>query len=160
MRFAWLFAALMPTALMVGACAHEATRPQVAKITCPYDLSAVKAKLVTPYPKLVEFIGQKEMDETLNEPVDQMISENGGIDAAISGTNQTIQEYKDILNDQASARHDFKIDGKTDAWIDTYMSAVKDGITINQAFVDAVECRKAQGGYVPEHTIKPGSASG
>jgi hypothetical protein len=30
----------------------------------------------------------------------------------------------------------------TDKWIDTYLLSVRDGITINRAFVEAVKCRQ------------------
>jgi hypothetical protein len=115
-----------------------------APVTCPVDLSFVKSELVTPYPKLEEFIGKDALDATFSKPVDEMIKEGGGIDPSIAGGERHVAEYQEILKNEAVMRVNFKKNGMDQEWIDTYFLSNKDGLTINQAFVDAVKCRAAQ----------------
>jgi hypothetical protein len=122
----------------------EQPAPPPAPVTCPVDLSFVKSELVTPYPKLEEFIGKDALDATFSKPVDQMIKDGGGIDPSIAGGERHIAEYQEVLKNEAVMRENFKKNGMDQEWIDTYFLSNKDGLTINQAFVDAVKCRAAQ----------------
>ena len=118
--------------------------PPPAPVTCPTNLSFVKDKLVTPYPKLEEFIGKDALDATFSKPVDQMIKDSGGIDQAIAGGERHVAEYEEVLKNEAEMRVQFKKNGMDQDWIDTYFLSNQDGLTINQAFVDAVKCRRDQ----------------
>ena len=115
-----------------------------APATCPVNLSFVKSELVTPYPKLEEFIGKDALDATFSKSIDQMIADSGGIDPAIAGGEHYVQLYQEVLKNEAEMRENFKKNGQDQEWIDTYFLSNKDGLTINQAFVDAVKCRAAQ----------------
>jgi len=123
-------------ALLAG-CAHT-------QETCPATLAYVKDRLVTPYPELEKFIGKEALDATLNKPIDQMVAESGGIDNSIAGGERHVKEYQDELKDEKARRTELKNEGMSDAWIDTYILSIKDGVTINQAFVDAVKCRQTR----------------
>jgi hypothetical protein len=112
--------------------------------TCPATLAYVKERLVTPYPQLEEFIGKDALDSTFSKPVEQMITESGGVAASIAGGERHVQEYQAVLEDETQVRAEYKKAGMTDEWIDTYFLSIRDGVTINQAFVDAVKCRQAQ----------------
>ena len=111
---------------------------------CPKDLSFVTAQLVTPYPKLEAFIGKQALEATLHKPIDESIVRGGGIDRSIQVGEGQIKEYQNILDNAAQVRAEDEKAGMSDEWIDTYLSSVKDGITINQAFVDAAKCRQAR----------------
>ena len=134
-RAAW---AVLAT-LLLAACASQAPAPR----SCPKDLSFVKDKLVTPYAELEAFIGKQALDATLHKPIDEMIKRGGGIEASLAGGEDTIQGYQDILDHADQTRAEYRKGGMTDKWIDTYLLSVRDGITINQAFVEAVKCRQA-----------------
>jgi hypothetical protein len=127
--------------------AETATTPDqgaAAPAACPETLAYIKDKLVTPYPELETFIGKAAADATFSKPIDQMITESGGIEASIVGGEHHVKEYEDELKDVDARRAELKQDGMSDDWIDTYFLTVKDGITINQAFVDSVKCRQAR----------------
>jgi len=126
------------------ATAVEPPAATPAPATCPVNLSFVKSELVTPYPKLEEFIGKDALDATFSKSIDQMITDSGGVDSAIAGGEHYVQLYQDVLKNEAVMRENFKKNGQDQEWIDTYFSSNKDGLTINQAFVDAVKCRAAQ----------------
>ncbi len=115
-----------------------------APVTCPVNLSFVKSELVTPYPKLEEFIGKDALDATFSKSIDQMIADSGGVDSAIGGGEHYVQLYQEVLKNEPEMRENFKKNGQDQEWIDTYFLSNKDGLTINQAFVDAVKCRAAQ----------------
>jgi hypothetical protein len=115
-----------------------------APVTCPVNLSFVKSELVTPYPKLEEFIGKDALDATFSKSIDQMIADSGGVDPAIAGGEHYVQLYQEVLKNEPEMRENFKKNGQDQEWIDTYFLSNKDGLTINQAFVDAVKCRAAQ----------------
>jgi hypothetical protein len=83
-----------------------------------------------------------------------MIADSGGIDPAIAGGEHYVQLYQEVLKNEAEMRENFKKDGKDQEWIDTYFLSNKDGLTINQAFVDAVKCRAAQN-PAPSPTTSP-----
>jgi hypothetical protein len=130
-----------------------------APVACPVNLSFVKDKLVTPYPQLEEFIGKDALDATFSKSIDQMITDSGGIDPAIAGGEHYVQLYQEVLKNEAEMRENFKKDGKDQEWIDTYFLSNKDGLTINQAFVDAVKCRAAQN-PAPSPTTSPTATGG
>ena len=109
---------------------------------CPATLAFVKPQLVTPPADLEEFIGKAELAETFNQPIDQMIAKDGGIDRSLAGAERTVAEYKKILADSDQVRRDYHAAGQTDHWIDTYLLSVQDGVTINQGFLDATRCRQ------------------
>ena len=109
---------------------------------CPATLAFVKPQLVTPPADLEEFIGKAELAETFNQPIDQMIARDGGIDRSLAGAERTVAEYKKILADSDQVRRDYHAAGQTDHWIDTYLLSVQDGVTINQGFLDATRCRQ------------------
>jgi hypothetical protein len=129
----------LPAALLMAACASQAPAPP----SCPKDLSFVKDKLVTPYAELEAFIGKQALDATLHKPVDEMIKRGGGIEASITGAEAQIEGDQDIVDHPDEQRAEFRKEGMTDKWIDTYLLSVRDGITINRAFLDAVKCRQA-----------------
>ena len=135
--------------LLLSACADLTGRPTPPK-QCPKDLSFVTPQLVTPYPKLEAFIGKEALDSTLHKPIDQSIVHGGGIERSIRMGETQIEEYRHILANADQVRAEDKKAGMSDEWIDTYLSSVQDGITINQAFVDATKCRQARG--QPEQT--------
>jgi hypothetical protein len=130
-----------------------------APAPCPANLSFVKDRLVTPYPQLEEFIGKDALDATFSKSIDQMITDSGGIDPAIAGGEHYVQLYQEVLKNEAEMRENFKKDGKDQEWIDTYFLSNKDGLTINQAFVDAVKCRAAQN-PAPSPTTSPTATGG
>ena len=131
-------------AFAAGLALAGCAAPQAVAPSCPATLDFVKPTLVTPMPDLEEFIGKAELDETFNKPVDEMIDKSGGIERSLAGVQRTIDEYKRILADSAQVRRDYHAAGETDHWIDTYLSSVQDGVTINQGFYDAVQCRRRQ----------------
>ena len=141
-----LLAALAGCADSGGGVATSTEPPAAAPapVTCPVDLSFVKSELVTPYPKLEEFIGKDALDATFSKSIDQMIADSGGVDSAIAGGEHYVQLYQEVLKNEAVMRENFKKNGQDEEWIDTYFLSNKDGLTINQAFVDAVKCRAAQ----------------
>ncbi|HEY8016154.1 MAG TPA: hypothetical protein VIE35_09995 [Dongiaceae bacterium] len=142
-----LLAALAGCADSGGGGVATSTEPPAAApapVTCPVDLSFVKSELVTPYPKLEEFIGKDALDATFSKSIDQMIADSGGVDSAIAGGEHYVQLYQEVLKNEAVMRDNFKKNGQDEEWIDTYFLSNKDGLTINQAFVDAVKCRAAQ----------------
>jgi len=142
-----LLAALAGCADSGGGGVATAVEPPAvapAPVTCPVDLSFVKSELVTPYPKLEEFIGKDALDATFSKSIDQMIADSGGVDSAIAGGEHYVQLYQEVLKNEAVMRDNFKKNGQDEEWIDTYFLSNKDGLTINQAFVDAVKCRAAQ----------------
>jgi len=122
----------------------EPEAPASAPVSCPANLSFVKSKLVTPYPKLEEFIGKDALDETFSKPVDDMIQASGGIDPAIAGGERYVQLYQEVLKNESFEREQYKKDGLDQEWIDTYFLSSQDGLTINEAFVEAVKCRRDQ----------------
>jgi hypothetical protein len=144
-RRALLFLSL----LVLAGCADSETGPTAAPSeaspqACPATLAYVKERLATPYPELEQFIGKEALDATFTKPIDQMIAGGGGLDASIAGGEEHVQEYENILKNEKTVRAEYEKDGMSDAWIDTYFLSVLDGVTLNQAFVDAVKCRKAK----------------
>jgi hypothetical protein len=130
--------------LMLGACAAlEPGGGPAPPAACPENLSGVRDRLVTPYDQLASFIGPDELESTLTKPIDEMIERGGGFAPSIASGESYVKEYRDILDHEADTRAEYRALGKDDAWIDLYLSSVRDGITINQAFVDAVRCKQA-----------------
>jgi hypothetical protein len=134
--------------MALGACADNAgtsSAPAASvQTSCPATLAFVKDKLVTPYPELEAFIGKDALDATLSEPIDNMIARGGGIDASIQGGQNHVEEYQNTLKNKAALTDELRKDKMTDQWIATYFLSVRDGITINQSFVDAVKCRQVR----------------
>jgi hypothetical protein len=110
----------------------------------------VKSKLVTPYDKLASFIGPDELEATLSKPVDEMIARGGGFAPSIASGEEYVKEYRTILADEEGTRNEYRAMGQTEEWIDLYLSSVRDGITINQAFVDAARCKQAMAQGQPQ----------
>jgi hypothetical protein len=139
---------LLLLALLAGCTESETRTAPSAGVpppaACPATLAYVKDRLATPYPELEQFIGKEALDDTFTKPIDQMIAAGGGIDASIAGGEEHVQEYENILENEKAVRAEYKKDGMSDSWIDTYFLSVLDGVTLNQAFVDAVKCRKAK----------------
>ena len=129
--------------LALSACA-DLTGPPPAPKECPRDLSYLTPQLVTPYPKLEAFIGKDALEATLHKPIDESIVHGGGPERSIQMTEIQIKEYQNILDNQDQVRAEDQKAGMTDEWIATYFSSVQDGITINQAFIDATKCRQAK----------------
>ena len=137
--------ALLPFAvgfLVLAGCAT--TAPPPAPETCPATLAFVKPQLVTPYDQLAGFIGPDELERTFTRPVDEMIANSGGIVPAILAGERIVKEHQDILAHEAEERAYYRGLGQDEAWIDLYISSVRDGVTINQGFVDAAKCRQRQ----------------
>ena len=131
-----------PDSSAPAATAPAAPPPDSFGAECPATLAFVKPRLVTPPADLEEFIGKAELAETFNQPIDQMIARDGGIDRSLAGAERTVAEYKKILADSDQVRRDNRAAGQTDHWIDTYLLSVQDGVTINQGFLDATRCRQ------------------
>jgi hypothetical protein len=141
---------LMAPIMLALLAACSTTEPETTAMTappapqrCPENLAFVKSKLVTPYDQLAGFIGPDELDATFSKPIDAMIERGGGYEPSIASGETTIAEYNDILADEKATRDEYHAMGKDDAWIDLYLSSVRDGVTINQAFVDAARCKQA-----------------
>ena len=111
---------------------------------CPKDLAYLQPSLVTPYDKLDAFMGPGVLESTLHKPIDDSIEHGGGIDRSIQSVSEQVQELKNELANADQIRAADKKAGQSDEWIDMYLSAIKDGVTINQGFLDAVKCRKAR----------------
>jgi hypothetical protein len=124
--------------VLLAGCAATGDRQICAK-----DLSFVKEKLVTPYPKLEAFIGKEALEATLHKSIDDMITRGGGIEPSIRGGEDTVAGYQEILDHADETRAEYRKAGMTKDWIETYLLSVEDGVTINRAFVDAVKCRQA-----------------
>ena len=133
----------------------EQPQPPPPPVSCPANLSYVKDRLVTPYPKLEAFIGKDALDATFTKSVDDMIKDSGGIDPAIAGGERYVAEYQEVLKNEPEMRQQFKKNGMDQDWIDTYFLANKDGLTINQAFVDAVKCVRDQKKAAPATEGQP-----
>ncbi|MGH6882449.1 MAG: hypothetical protein ACREFM_16145, partial [Hypericibacter sp.] len=97
-----------------------------------------------PYDQLAAFIGPAELERTFTKPVDEMIAAGGGFEHSIASGERYVREYKNILADEQATRDEYHAMGKDDAWIDLYLNSVRDGVTINQTFVDAARCKQAQ----------------
>lgn len=128
---------------LLAACTGEAAREE-----CPVDLSHVEPLLVTP-PEGVELMlgdgettGAERLRRTLTRPVDEMIEKDGGIEASIKGGQDHVERYKTELANSEKVREEFRGYGRSEQWIDYYMMSLEDGVTINQGYVDAVECRQ------------------
>lgn len=134
--------------ILLGACADDSGNggaPAAAvPASCPANLAFVKDKLVTPYPELEAFIGKDALDSTLSEPIDDMIARGGGIEASIEGGQNHVEEYQNTLKNKDALTVELRNDKMSEQWIATYFLSVRDGITINQSFVDAVKCRQAR----------------
>jgi len=138
--------------LLLSACAETPEAPPPPPQECAKDLSYLQPQLVTPYDKLDSFMGPGVLESTLHKPIDDSIEHGGGIDRSIQFVGEQVQELKNELANADQIRADDKKAGMTDEWIDTYLSAVRDGVTLNQGFLDQVKCRKArlaQSGSVP-----------
>lgn len=141
--------------LLLSACAVTTEGPPAPSAPaqeCAKDLSYLQSQLVTPYDKLDSFMGPGVLESTLHKPIDDSIEHGGGIDRSIQFVGEQVQELKNELANADQIRADDKKAGMTDEWIDMYLSAVRDGVTLNQGFLDQVKCRKArqgQGGSVP-----------
>jgi hypothetical protein len=135
--------------LALSACAETTTAPS-QPAECPKDLSFVKPQLVTPYDELDAYMGPGVLESTLHKPIDDSIAHGGGIERSIKFVGEQVQELKNELANADQIRAQDKQAGMTDKSIDLYLSSVQDGITINQAFLDAVKCRRAQ--RQPEQT--------
>jgi hypothetical protein len=137
-----------PAALVLLAGCSGATAPE----ECPVDLSYVRSDLVNP-PEGVEMMladnemtGAQRLERTLTRPVDEMIEQSGGIEESIAGGMRHVEGYKYDLAHEDQLREEFRGYGRSEQWIDYYILSIEDGVTINQAFVDAVECRKRKMG--------------
>ena len=140
----WL--ALCP--LLLAACTTTNEAPPAAPVNppqeCARDLSYLQPQLVTPYDKLDAYMGPGVLESTLHKPIDDSIQHGGGIDRSIQSVGEQVQELKNELTNADQIRADDKKAGLSDEWIDLYLSAVRDGVTLNQGFLDAVKCRKAR----------------
>lgn len=147
---------LLPAALALAACgpvlppgtkmASSLPQPKPAhRWLCPATLDFVRDELVTPPSRWDDFLGQGVMEKTLSQPIDQMIKDGGGYEPSVASGRKYAAYYRDILAHPDKVREEYRGYGKSDDWIDTYLLTVRDGVTINQAFVDAVECRRTNG---------------
>ncbi len=132
--------------LALAGCADLGLGPttDTAPKECPRDLSFVKSQLVTPYPELDAYMGEGVLESTLHKPIDDSIARGGGIERSIKVVAEQVQALKNELANADQIRAQDRQAGMTDKSIDLYLSSVQDGITINQAFLDAAKCRQAQ----------------
>jgi hypothetical protein len=114
-------------------------------VYCPPTLDYIRDDLVTPEDRWDDFLGEGVMQKTLSKPIDEMITEGGGYQASVDTGQRYVAQYEAILEDQANVAAKQRADGMSDEWIATYLMTVRDGVTINQAFLDAVECRRRNG---------------
>lgn len=146
-------ARLLPLGLLLlSACTTTQEAPPAPPQECAKDLSYLQPQLITPYDKLDAFMGPGVLESTLHKPIDESIEHGGGIDRSIQFVGEQVQELKNELSNADQIRADDKKAGMSDEWIDTYLSAVSDGVTLNQGFLDQLKCRKAlqeQGGSPP-----------
>ena len=145
-----LFRLLPLGLLLLSACtaAQEAppapAAPPALPQECARDLSYLQPQLITPYDKLDAFMGPGVLESTLHKPIDESVEHGGGIDRSIQFVGEQVQELKNELANADQIRADDKKAGMTDEWLDAYLSAVRDGVTLNQGFLDQVKCRKAR----------------
>jgi hypothetical protein len=143
------FSAQAPLCLfLLAACTTTNEAPPAAPVNppqeCAKDLSYLQPQLVTPYDKLDAYMGPGVLESTLHKPIDESIQHGGGIDRSIQSVGEQVQELQNELTNADQIRADDKKAGMSDEWIDLYLSAVRDGVTLNQGFLDAVKCRKAR----------------
>ena len=146
---------LAVTCLALAACnAGERPDPEArmrpearpaALVYCPPTLDYIRDDLVTPEDRWDDFLGEGVMQKTLSKPINEMITEGGGYRASVDTGERYVAQYEAILEDQANVAAKQRADGMSDEWIATYLMTVRDGVTINQAFLDAVECRRRNG---------------
>jgi hypothetical protein len=157
-----LFAAALAAAL-AGCNAGERPDPDApryaqprpaALVYCPPTLDYIRDDLVLPESRWEEFLGPGVMQKTLNKPIDEMIVEGGGYQASVDSGERYVIQYQRILDDQQSVAEQHRRDGMSNEWISNYLLSVRDGVTINQAFLDAVECRRRNGSL--EALLGPG----
>ena len=133
---------------LLAACTTSSEAPPATPASppqeCAKDLSYLQPQLVTPYDKLDAYMGPGVLESTLHKPIDESIEHGGGIDRSIQAVGEQVQELKNELTNADQIRADDKKSGMSDEWIDLYLSSVRDGVTINQGFLDAVKCRKAR----------------
>ncbi len=129
-------------ALTLATCAGDPA--PVSPAACPATLAHLRPLLVTPPEQAAEFLGAAAMERTLNRPIDEMIERGGGFERSIEVGESYVREYQAILTRRDEVRAEYLAAGETGAWVDTYLSTVEDGVTINQGFVDAVRCRARQ----------------
>jgi hypothetical protein len=125
-----------------------------ALVYCPPTLDYIRDDLVLPESRWEEFLGAGVMEKTLNKPIDEMIVEGGGYQASVDSGERYVIQYQSVLDDQANVAEQHRRDGMSDEWISNYLLSVRDGVTINQAFLDAVECRRRNGSL--EALLGPG----
>lgn len=85
------------------------------------------------------------LERTLTQPVAEMIARGGGIEPSIASGERYVRDYRALLANEDAVRAEYRGLGKSEAWIEGYLLSVHDGITINQAFVDAVRCHRDHG---------------
>jgi hypothetical protein len=166
---------LLATAVALGStlagCGHidvVAPRDKVAakpmtkpahRWTCPPTLAYIRRDLVTPKKDWDSFLGEGVMNKTLNQPIDVMIKQGGGYEPSVMSGRKYVAYYEDILAHPDKVREEYAGYGKSEDWIKTYMLTVRDGVTINQAFVDAVECRRANGWLEAQAPVESGASA-
>ncbi len=93
---------------------------------CPETLGFLASRLRTRNPQMVQ---------ALNKPITSQIAEAGGSASAIAATRAQVEVYRRNLNEVQTSGKNYG--GKDGAYIDL----MKDGIMVNEAFINAVQCR-------------------
>lgn len=94
--------------------------------SCPNDLSYLAERVRTP-----------ELRVEVRQTVEDGIREAGSLDRAIILTRAQITKYEELL-EQVTGDPNYR----TNPDYDRYVAMVNDGIMVNSAYLDALECRR------------------
>ncbi len=109
---------------------HRRSDAQGAPLACVNDLAVFHAHLQMP--------GSSGMD--LNKPVTAYVQEAGGAGAAIAVVNVELNNLNQRLDSELADRNPFDPRARTRS--DDAISVLEDGILLNEALAEALECRR------------------
>jgi len=76
----------------------------------------------------------------LNKPINDYIHDAGGADAALNAANAQVIELRQQLDSAVASRDPFDMEARKDS--DDVIATLEDGILLNQALAEAIECRR------------------
>ncbi len=103
--------------------------PTDARQTCVNDLTIYRAHLQVPASPAVD----------LNKPVNAYVQEAGSAGAAINVLNGELNELNRALDGELAQRNPFDVGER--ARSDDAIAVIEDGIFLNEALAEALECR-------------------